>query len=495
MRRVTIALVLLFGCDKNSSAPKPEAKTRDVPAAAPAPKQAVPTTPLPARTADPGDASGKPIWATGFGGLGVDSPRGMAVGGDGSVYVAGYFDGAIDFGKLGKHPTAGGSDAFVAKLDGDGKLVWANTWGNKRDDVANAVAIRGDRVVVVGNFLDELKIGDFDKKSAGSDDLYIVALDRKGEPLWLWTAGGVDSDGANAVAATPDGGWVIGGSFTDVITVGTQDLKSKGRTDAILIKLAAGGDLMWAKQFGGRYADSIRHVAVDANGNIYVEGMFADTADWGGKPLKATGGAASDIVLAKYDANGDHVWSQRFGNGLEDTDAGGIAVDPAGHVTIVGSFDKTISFGQTGELTSLGEADAFVARFTTEGKLEWARSYGAERVDAAAGVAADGAGNAIVSGWFQNTVDFGKGTATSKERNKDVFVLKLDPKGATVWSQTFGDHDHDQGRAVALDAQGNPIIAGLYRFKLDLVGPTLDSTRAEGDRIPKPDVFVVKLAR
>ena len=491
MRRLAIALAVV-ACSKSESKP-PAAKTQ--PTAAPVPKQPVPTKPLPTLSADPGGATGKPLWATGFGGLGVDSPRDIALGGDGSVYVTGYFDGDIDFGKLGKHPTAGGSDAFVAKLAADGKLAWAKTFGAKRDDVANAIAIKGDRIVVVGNFLDELKIGEFDKKSAGSDDLYILALDPSGEPQWLWTAGGVDSDGANTVAATPDGGWVIGGSFSDTITVGTQDLKAKGRTDAILIKLAASGDLQWVKQFGGRYADSIRHVAVDSNGNIYLEGMFADTAEWGGKPLKATGGAAADIVLAKYDTNGDHVWSQRFGNGLEDTDAGGIAVDPAGHITIVGSFDKTIQFGPGVDLTSLGEADAFVARFTTDGKLEWARNYGSERVDAAAGVAADAAGNVIVSGWFQNSVDFGKGGAQTSKGNKDAFALKLDPKGATMWVQTWGDHDHDQGRAVGVDDQGNPVVSGLYRFKLDLVGAPLDSTRTEGDRIPKPDVFVVKLSR
>ena len=496
MRPITITLVLLLGCGKHEEA-KPAAKTEEVPPAPPpVAKQMVSSAPLPGLAADPGGATGKPVWATGFGGLGIDSPRGIAVGPDGATYVAGYFDGTIDFGgAIGKLPSGGGSDAFVAKLGPDGKVTWAKVFGAKRDDVGNAIAIKGQRIAVVGNFLDELKIGDFDKKSNGSDDLFVLVLDLAGEPAWLWTAGGIDSDGANAIAATPDGGWVIGGSFSDTITIGTDSLKSKGRTDAILFKLDAGGVLQWVKQFGGRYNDSIRHVACDANGNVYVQGQFADVASWGGQPLVATGGAASDIVLAKYDTNGDHVWSQRFGNGLETSDAGGLAVDPAGHVTMVGSFDKTISFGdKSDQHVSLGEADAFVARFTTDGKLEWARSYGGERVDAASGVANDRSGNTVLSGWFQNGVDFGKGALASKG-NKDVFVVKLDPKGDTVWAQSWGDHDHDQGRAVAIDEAGNAYVAGIYRFKLDLGTSSLDSARAEGDRIPKPDVFVVKLSR
>src|SRR6185312_299304 len=161
----------------------------------------------------------------------------------GSVYVVGYFDGEIDFGAtIGKKKSAGGSDAFVAKLSPDGKLVWAQTWGSARDDAANAVAVKGDKIVVVGNFLDTVKFGDFAKSSVGSDDAFVVELDTTGDVKWAWNMGGIDSDGANAVAAAPDGGWVVGGSFSDSIDIGSAHLKSKGRTDAFLAKLAATGE-------------------------------------------------------------------------------------------------------------------------------------------------------------------------------------------------------------------------------------------------------------
>ena len=125
---------------------------------------------------------------------------------------------------------------------------------------------------------------------------------------------------------------------------------------------------------------------------------------------------------------------------------------------------------------------------------EMAHTYGAEREDIGFGVASDAAGNTVTTGWFQGTIDFGKGPLTSKG-NKDVFALKLDPKGAVVWSQAFGDKDHDQGRAVAIDAKGAAFLAGIFRFKLDVVAPALESIRADGDRIPKPDTFVMKLDR
>jgi hypothetical protein len=301
------------------------------------------------------------------------------------------------------------------------------------------------------------------------------------------------------VAPTPDGGWVIGGSYSDGIDIGTTHLKSKGRTDGLLVKLAATGDVEWAKSFGGRYDDTILHVATDANGNIYVQGHFRDTADWGGKPLTAAGGSDNDVVLAKYDANGDHVWSQRFGNAFNDV-AGGIAVDPAGHITMVGSFDKSISFGSGDDHASIGEADAYIARFTTDGKLEWSRTFGAEREDVAWGVASDAAGNSVTTGWFQGLVDFGKGGGIRSKGNKDVFVVKLDAKGDAVWVQTFGDHDHDQGRAIALDDKGNALVTGIFRFQLALgdlkpAQSQIDTTNPTLAKAPPPDAFVVKLAR
>ncbi len=499
-----VALVCIAACDSRHA--PPASKTAESVGAhenaAPSVsvKRPVPTTPLPALAADAGKASGKPIWQSGFGGIGVDAPRGVAIGGGGDVYVSGYFDGETDFGGgIGKKAANGGSDAYVVKLGNDGKLAWALTFGSKRDDDAKAIAARGEIAVVVGNFTDELKIGEFSHKAAGSDDLFAVAIDKKGAPQWLWTLGGIDSDGANAVAASPDGGWVIGGSFTDSISFGKTLLKSKGKTDALLVKLSASGDMEWIKSFGGRYDDTIMHLAVDLHGNTYVQGHFADVADWGGTPLKAGGGSDNDVVLAKYDPNGDHVWSKNFGNGFNDV-AGGVTVDRAGNVTIVGSFENKgpISFGEGDSHASLGESDVYIARFDRNGALLWARTFGAEREDIGWGVASDGAGNTIATGWFQRSVDFGKGPIASRG-NKDVFAVKYDVKGQPLWIQTWGDRDHDQGRGVAIDDNSDAIVVSAFRFKLALVGTTLDCKRPENHAIltkaPQPDTAVVKLAR
>ena len=494
------------------------AKPGDPPAAPPSVQRAkkpLDTTPLPQLEKDPGGATGKPQLGIGIGGLGTEAPRAVAVAQNGDIYVVGYFDADFDAGVAGKitvtppdpgkdpsKKPAPTSDAYLAKIRENGTIAWIKTWGGKRDDVATGVAVHGDTIVVVGNFLDYLEIGERSPAGArsnpasGSDDLYAAAFDSNGKSLWVWSAGGIDSDGANAVAAAPDGGWYIGGSFMRVATFGTTDYTSKGGTDAVLFKVSKDGELEWTRQFGGIYNDTIQRLAVDARGNVYVQGHFMTKADWGGTPLVAVGGKDTDIVLAKYDANGDHVWSQGFGSQFDDF-AGGLAVDPAGNVTMVGGFNKTISFGDADNHVSNGVVDMFIARFDAAGKLAWAHSYGGEREDGSSGVATDAAGNTVMTGWFRTTIDFGKTTlpiAVSKG-NMDAFAIKHDAAGNIVWVQTWGDKDFDQAHAVAIDAKGRAIVVGLYRFTMAIVSPSLESVRAEGDRIPKPDTFVVRLDR
>jgi hypothetical protein len=495
---IAFALVVVcsvaVACDsrgaKNEPAVTGSAATQKLPVAAKLPP---PSKPLPPLASAPGGATGKPAWGASFGGLGSDAPRDIAVDKDGDIVVVGSYDGDGGFGSAGPRKSQGGTDAFVMMLDPTGKVKWVQTFGGPRDDSANGIAISGNTIVVVGNFLDDITVGTFHHKASGSDDIFAVAFDLKGEPQWLFTSGGIASDGANTVAATPDGGWVIGGSFMATATIGQTDLESKGREDAVLFKLDKDVSVAWVKQFGGKYDDTIMHVVVDAQGSIIVQGRFTDVADWGGAPLKAGGNSDFDVVLAKYDANGDHQWSHRYGDAFNDV-AGGVAVDPSGHITMTGSFDVSISFGEGDRHQSAGESDIFISRFTPEGKLEWARTYGAQREDIGWSIAADAVGNTVTTGWFQGSVDFGAGPMTSKG-NRDVFAVKLDKAGALVWARTWGDHDNDRGRAVAVDAAGNAYVTGTYEFGIDLVTPTLQSVRAEGDRIPKPDFFVIRLDR
>src|SRR5437879_4699350 len=126
--RMHLAVALAFvACGKSKD-------SSDEPATAPkvVKKKPPPQSPLPPLAKDPGGATGKPTWAVAFGGFGSTAPRAIATDADGASYLCGYFDGVVDFGggpKLGKHTAVGASDAFVAKIDPKGAIVWVQTFG------------------------------------------------------------------------------------------------------------------------------------------------------------------------------------------------------------------------------------------------------------------------------------------------------------------------------------------------------------------------------
>jgi hypothetical protein len=74
--------------------------------------------------------------------------------------------------------------------------------------------------------------------------------------------------------------------------------------------------------------------------------------------------------------------------------------------------------------------------------------------------------------------------------NKDGFLLKLSADAKHLWSRRFGAKDHDQGRGVAMTAEGDVALIAIFRFRLDLGGNVLESTRAPEDKAPPPDVLV-----
>src|SRR5262249_5464222 len=145
--------------------------------------------------------------------------------------------------------------------------------------------------------------------------------------------------------------------------------------------------------------------AVDGGGNIISVGYFQGTANFGGASLTSAGGF--DVVIAKYAADGTHLWSKRFG-GTGDEYVKKVALDASGNIFITGIFRGTADLGR-GPLTSLGGLDMFVAKYSPSGDPLWAKRFGDMYDDSANGIAVDAAGNVVVTGNFGWRIDFGGG--------------------------------------------------------------------------------------
>jgi hypothetical protein len=240
--------------------------------------------------------------------------------------------------------------------------------------------------------------------------------------------------------------------------------------DIFLAKYDANGVHQWSKRFGGSSSDTGYGVAADGSDAVIVAGTFLGTADFGGGDLVSVG--SSDIFVAKYDASGVHQWSKGFGSTTAD---GGFAVaaNTSGSVVITGYFTGTADF-QGGPLVNAGGNDVFVARYDASGAHQWSQRFGSTSNDIGFGVALDSYGNTVVTGHFTGTVDFGGGNLVSSGPN-DVFLAKYSANGLHQWSSGFGGSSGDAGYGVAINASEDVGITGDFQSTANFGGSNLVS--------------------
>jgi DNA-binding response OmpR family regulator len=196
---------------------------------------------------------------------------------------------------------------------------------------------------------------------------------------------------------------------------------------------------------------------------------------------------------------GRYVWAKDIrGNGVPDTaHVNGVAVDHQGNSIVVGNFAGTVNFDGT-SLTSAGGQDAFVAKYSADGVLQWAKRFGDIFDQIAYGVSLDSADNIVVVGSFAGTLSFGGGllsevpTPSFYYAQTDIFVVKLNASGGHVWSRSFGSSGTEAAYGVTVDGAGDVILTGNYGIppttaQLDFGGGALGNAGAM-------DMFVAKLA-
>ena len=164
---------------------------------------------------------------------------------------------------------------------------------------------------------------------------------------------------------------------------------------------------LWAK--GETGSESVNSVAVDTSGNFFVAGSFSgESVTFGSITLTNSHDLDSDLFLAKYDSNGTVQWAISAGDNYTD-EATSVAVDAAGNVYLTGYwYGDTIIFGSFSlHNTYHGNADIFLVKFDPDGNVIWAKSAGGSSSDQAKAVAVDASGNVFITGWFQWAIKFG----------------------------------------------------------------------------------------
>jgi hypothetical protein len=162
-----------------------------------------------------------------------------------------------------------------------------------------------------------------------------------------------------------------------------------------------------------------------------------------------------------------------------------VVTNGAGDALVTGYYMGKATFGST--LVDFGGGvDLFVARVGPTGTFSWVTVGASKHDQRGRAVALDGAGNVIVAGEFQQTLTLGGKTFSSNAGTRDIFVAKLSPAGKVLWVQTFGGKDYDRARGLAADATGNIFLSASFRASITIGAKTYASN---GD----DDLLLVKL--
>jgi hypothetical protein len=348
------------------------------------------------------EADGTLAWArtaTGGGDDIASSGNAVAALPDGGCLVTGSCYAAT-FGKDEPNETrlvaTSLDDAFLARYDADGTLVWAKLFATGSfGEWPTAIAVADDgSYVIAGSFIESMVFEDGTRLTTdGTIDLFAARFDQNGALVWAHQVTGPGADHGRDVALRDDGSCVVAG----------EQYRLVGAAYAItpvLLSLTADGALEWSRSPDADAATAGARgygCSVLPDGSAVLAGTTAGDVVLSDGTLLGSGGSS---LLVRYDRSGTPLWGRRFPGS-----AHGVRAIPDGLV-LAGKFSGTATIGPD-TLVSAGEDDLYVARCGLDGTFAWARAAGGTLYDAATALACFPDGSAMCAGSVARNAAFG----------------------------------------------------------------------------------------
>jgi hypothetical protein len=275
-------------------------------------------------------------------------------------------------GHLNESPGSDNDNGFVVKFDSLGNRIWATYYGGAGLDNAQAVAVDlSGNVYVAGSTLSFDGIaadGHQNSHGGGTFDAYLVKFDSVGTRQWATYFGGPGLDQGWGCAVDHQGGVYLAGltaSTSSIAYNGHQGIHGGGGMDGFLVKFDSSGTRSWATYYGGDLADEAYACATDPYGDVFLAGLSQSStgiASGGHQNENASPGTA-DAFLAKFDGAGLRLWGTYYGGTASDAGFS-CASDGLGSVYLAGLTNSATGISDEGHQNEPGGlADAFLAKF------------------------------------------------------------------------------------------------------------------------------------
>jgi hypothetical protein len=434
------------------------------------------------------DSNGNWLWAKHAGGTGNCGGAGIAFDTSGNIYIIGNYNGNANFGTHALN-TSGSTDIFVTKLDSEGNWVWAKSAGGSWSDAGRSIATdNSGNVYLTGDFERTAAFGTTTLSTPIYYDIFVAKLDTDGNWSWAKQAGSPNSDSSVDIAVDGAGDAYITGYFTGSAAFGDSTLTGSYDDDVFVAKLDTVGDWMWAVKAGGVSNDNSSSIAIDSQGNSYINGQTDGPANFGSIVFAGYTG-----FVAKLGISGNWLWViPSVGSATSS-----IATDNSANVYLTGGFSGIVVFGST-TLYPTGSSDIFAAKLDTNGDWQWAISASGSSEVYAVGIVPDNATNTYLAGYFYQSASFGTSTLSSVG-GKDIFVAKINtatgisddlsiPTPAFVLKQNYPNpFNHSSKISIIVTDNKVPYQLSVY----DLRGRLID-TLYEGKLLLGENIFTLQ---
>jgi hypothetical protein len=337
-----------------------------------------------------------------YGGTEDDGGQSVVQTADGGYFVVGYVK---SFG-------SGGADILVIATDPIGEERWTQTFGGAQDDYGYGVAMTAHGDCLAAGYL----------VTQGNADVALHGNTADGGQLWIQVIGGSNDDMAYSITRNLDGGFIVAGATYSF---------GAGPPNAYVLRTDSLGDTLWTRTYGGAGEDYAFFARQTADSGFIICGT-----------TYSYGAGQSDIYLIKTDAAGDTQWTRTFGGAQPEHGHSVQQTADSGYI-ICGT---TLSFGA-------GAADIWLIRTDANGDTLWTRTFGGDTADLGHSVASTADHGFVLCG---QTASFGTG-------NYDVWLIKTDSTGDTLWTRTFGGGSEDVGYSVQPTADGGYVVAGATK--------------------------------
>ena len=392
-------------------------------------------------------------WGATFGGTGNDNFVGTAATADGG-FVALMQSNSKD----GSMSALAGNSAtpipVLIKYKKNGTVAWQKAISSDRGMIVTGITVdKKDNIAVCG-YTKSTNLG---FTNAGDFDAVVMKYNDRGDLQWTQSFGGSMTDGFEAIAASPDGGFAVVGYSSSANGTGASLGLSPQNSASVLVKYTADGAVAFMQAVGST-GDSLTGVDVDADGNIYAVGSFSSGALF-------QGFGRADACVLKYSPSGERLWFAQYG-GSDIDNFTAVAASGDGGCVIAGRSKSTDH--SLDRLYNQGGYDAILVKFDANGAMVWDRNFCGFFDDAFTDIVATADGFAAVG---YSTAATRAMRAVGERRGRDGIVVTLNNSGKITSVQGYGGSRDDKFQSLCVTADGNIVACGsTLSADGDLVG-------------------------